>query len=562
VSLLKSIVSSSRALVTGAKDVARLRQIAGVFIKHGFGWAVARMRLRRELDLDVAADENSAHGTSDQDTGRRLVAALTELGPTWIKFGQILSTRPDLIPGPILDELASLQDAVRPVEFSIIDEQIRRALGEHYRQKIVDLDEKPLACASIGQVHRGRLASGEAVALKIQRPSVAQSIRSDIHILHAFAGYLEEAFDAAHAMDLRGVVSDFAKSLAQELDYRSEAANLQRFRRNFESLPEVYFPRIYPELSTSEVLCMEFIEGQKFTTLLANGEPTGAIVKTYFDAAYKMLFIDGFFHGDLHPGNVFVLPDNRIAIIDCGMVGRLSPSRKDKVIDILWAVLNEDLEGLARTFFSLAIPLESVDYTAFEADAISIAERYIGGVPLSQVKIADLFSDLVAAASRHRVRMPTDFTMMFKAIATTEGMARSLAPDIDPIELARPYVTQVIGERYSVEKLQQLAISDFQLLSSTLHALPRSLPLFVDGLRQGRVAFGVAPTTLNSYLAAAKYRSDRAIAAALCAAFALCGTLALMAPELALFAGVPYVSWGFWTLALLFAVQVFRARTP
>ena len=563
-SLIRSIVSSSRAIVSGAKDAARFRQIASVFITHGFGWAFARLRLRRELQIEVG-ERDQQKPKNDVDTGQRLVAAFTELGPTWVKFGQILSTRPDLLPPEIIRELASLQDRVRAEEFEQIEAQLQKNLGDDYRKHFESLDTAPLASASIGQVHRATLKNGDEVVLKIQRPEIAGTIQSDVHILLAFAGYVEEAFEEAQAMDLRGIVTDFAKSLAQELDYRAEQANLQRFRRNFESREGTYFPKVYPELSTAEVLCMEFIRGRKLTEVIGSENQPGNLIERYFDAAYHMLFIDGFFHGDLHPGNVFVTDSGNLAIIDCGMVGRLAPNRKEKVIDIIYAVLNEDLESLARTFFSLAIPQGTVDYVAFEADAIAIAERYIGGVPLAQVHIGELFSDLVAAATRHQVRMPTDFTMMFKAIATTEGLARSLAPDVDPVELARPFVTQMVAERYSVERLRQMALSDFQVASSTLRSFPRSLPLLLDSLRQGRLSLGVSPHTMEHYYEHQRHQQNRQIRAGLAIASLLSGTLALGTPGLAEFAaGISYVSYTLWGLATLLTISLLpnRSRPP
>lgn len=561
-SLLRSLVSSSRALVSGAKDVARFQQIASVFVTHGFGWAIARLRLRRDLQIEVDPSTSQPGPADAHETGKRLVAALTTLGPTWIKFGQILSTRPDLLPAGIITQLATLQDQVQDLPFKEIDAQLRKNLGEDYKDLFQDLDERSLASASIGQVHRATLKSGEAVVLKIQRPGISGSISSDISILHLLAGYVEEAFEEARSMDLRGIVTDFAKSLDQELDYRAELANIKRFTRNFAERPDVYFPKTYPELCTSEVLCMEYIDGRKLNDVVAAGENNDELVQRYFDAAYHMLFIDGFFHGDLHPGNVFLLDDGRIALIDCGMVGQLTQTRKDKVIDILYAVINEDLEALARAFFSLAIPQGPVDYVAFESDAMTIAERYLGGVPLSQVHIGELFGELVAAATRQRVRMPSDFTMMFKAIGTTEGLARSLAPNVDPIELARPFVTRAVAERYSVDRLSQMALADFQIVSSTLRSFPRTIPMLLDTLRQGRFALGVSDHTTQLYFEQRRLEQNRNLRAGLSIVCILCGTLVIDHATSIMIWGIPYLSFVFWGIGAFFAFTLLGGKPP
>lgn len=549
--LLRTIVHSSRALATGAKDAVRLREIAGVFIRHGFGWFVAQLRLRRELQLEYEEQEAGRAALGSAETGRRLVNALTELGPTWVKFGQIMSTRPDILPEPVVKELARLQDDVAPVEFEKIDAQLRSQLGDDYKDKFESFDETPLACASIGQVHRGVLKSGEEVVVKVQRPGIAPKIGSDLHILEAVANYIEESFEEARAMDLRGTVQDFAKSLAAELDYRVEASNLQRFARNFAEHDQVRLPKVFEKLSSDTVLVMEFMRGRKFADLIERGDDVTPLVEVYFDMAYKMLFIDGFFHGDLHPGNVFVQDDGGLAVIDCGMVGRLSPSRKDKVIDIMYAVLTEDLEAVARTIYELAIPEGYVDYRAFESDCISIAEKYLIGVPLSQVEIGTLFGDLVSGATKHNVRMPTDFTMMFKAIITTEGLAKSLAPDVDPIELAKPYIMKMVAERYSPERLKHMAVSDLQILSRVARSLPRELPMLFGQLQSGQLAFSLSDTTLEKQREAGDARKARTIRAAFSIACLASGTYlvgvgGLPSPGW----GIPWLSFIFWGMAL------------
>ncbi len=549
-SVLRTIVSSSRALATGAKDVARFREIAAVFVKHGFGWFIAQLKLRRELQVDYEGSELTRAALQSPDTGKRLVAAFTSLGPTFVKLGQILSTRPDLLPESILMELTTLQDNVDPLTEEQVQSQLRLNLGPGYLDHFESLDMQPLASASIAQVHRAVLKDGTDVVLKIQRPELRPKITSDLNILLVLARYIEDAFEEAHAMDLTGVIDGFAKSLAQEIDFRLEARNMDRFRRNFADVDKIRIPEVYDELSTSEVLCMELMHGRKFSELLDNGENIDPYVETYFDAAYKMLFRDGFFHGDLHPGNVFVQADGALAVIDCGMVGRLSKSMRDKLVDILYAVINEDLEALARTFFSLAIPLGRVDYQAFETDVIEIGERYLGGIPLSELQIGELFGELVAGATRHRVRMPTDFTMMFKAMITTEGLARTIAPNVDPIELARPYIVDMVKERYSAERIKQLLISDVHMLSGLARDLPRQLPVLLQDLQAGRLTIGTSHETLEYEKEAADARNRRAVRAAISMTALVCGTytLTLDLPGFVSL-GLPYISALFFAFA-------------
>ena len=375
-------------------------------------------------------------------------------------------------------------------------------------------------------------------------------ITGDLGVLHALAGWLEEAIPEAAAMDLRGTITSFTKSILQELDFRIEARNLDRFRTTHRDNPQVTFPTVYDALSTEEVLCMEFLEGRNFAHAIEEGEDVAAVAETYFKVAYKMLFIDGFFHGDLHPGNVLVMDGHRLGVLDCGMVGRLSPAMKDKVIDILHAVLNEDLEGVARTFYDLSIKGDLVDYPRFEADVIDLGERYLSGLPMSEVQIGMLFSEIVAGASRHNVRMPTDFTMMFKAIITTEGMAKMIAPQTDPIELARPYIMQMVADRYSTDRIKQMAIRDFSMFSKLARSMPHSIPGVIEDLRAGKLTFRTNAETLDRQERAANVRTARSIRAALTVTCLVCGTytMGLSLPVWGL-VGVPVITAIFFVFA-------------
>ncbi|MGB1700392.1 MAG: ABC1 kinase family protein, partial [Nannocystaceae bacterium] len=427
------------------------------------------------------------------------------------------------------------------------------------RELFSEFDTTPMASASIGQVHAAQLKSGEDVVLKIQRLDIQPKITSDLHILGVIATWMEDAFEAAHAMDLTGMVRDFAKSLEQELDYRAEASNIEMFRQNFSETPNIHLPKVYRDLSTRHVLCMERIIGKKMTEILEEGGDTNELVTLYFNMAYQMLFVDGFFHGDLHPGNVLIQRDGSLAVIDCGMVGRLAPSRKDRIVDIIWAILNEDLEAVARHIYDLAIPSGVVDYPSFEADAIAIAERYIVGVPLSHIQMGALFSDLVQGATRHQVRMPTDFTMMFKAIMTTEGLAKAIAPDINPIDLAYPYVSRMVTERYSPERIKQVLLSDVQQLSSMLRGMPRALPRTLDNLNRGALTFGLNDTSLGALDRAQSRRTGRTIRAAFTITTLVCGTMALSVEHLSpVLWGINGVSLGFWFLSLIGAFTLLR----
>lgn len=562
--VLRTLVATSRSLIVTARDVARFQEISRVFITHGFGWAYSQLRLRRELQVEYAGNNLAKAALASPDTGKRLVRAFTQLGPTFVKLGQILSTRTDVLPQSITDELATLQDGVKPLVWSDVDGQLKEQLGPDYRDRLESIDEKSLASASIAQVHRATLKDGSPVVLKVQRPGVSKKIESDLGILSVLARWLEESIPEVQAMDLQGVIYGFTKSITQELDFRIEARNLERFAGLHRDNESVVFPQLYRDLSTEQVLCMEYLEGHKFSRLIDEGQPVRDLVDVYFNVAYKMLFIDGFFHGDLHPGNVLIMEGGRLGILDCGMVGRLSSNRRDRIIDVLYAVLNEDLEAVARTFYELAIRTDQVNYPRFEADVVEIAERYLVGLPLSEVQIGTLFSEIVQGASRHHMRMPTDFTMMFKAILTTEGLAKSIAPDVDPLQIARPFIMQMVQERYSPERLQQLALRDLQMLSRVAQSLPHVLTPLIDDLRSGKVTLALARDTVDFHERALNRRTNRMLRTAFSITFIVCGTIsiALTLPIWPLL-GIPYLSALFYLAALLgIGTLVFKRDDP
>ena len=280
------------------------------------------------------------------------------------------------------------------------------------------------------------------------------------------------------------MVTEFEQSLRRELDFDVERRSLERFRRNFRDKPRIHIPIVYPSYCSRVVLCMERLHGQKLTAI-DDEERRREIAHVYLDAAYQMLFKDGFFHGDLHPGNVFVEDDGRLGLIDFGMVGRLSRQNRERMVDVLFSLMSEDLENVARLWFSIGKPGTSVDYAAFEAEVVDVLERHIIGRDLDEWDLAAFFTDLAAGAVKHGIRLPSDFTMMFKAMVTTEGLARSVAKGINPVEAARPYIEELVRDRYSLERVKQKALVEGVRVIDTLWTLPSSFERIIERAEAG-----------------------------------------------------------------------------
>jgi ubiquinone biosynthesis protein len=471
-SVLRSVYTSTRKAQLAIKDLSRFRDIATVLARHGFQEVLERVPESLRIG-PLRADPEALQRTLPQ----RVVGALADLGPTFVKFGQIMSTRQDVLPADLIAELQTLQDRVPPIPFSEIRSQLTLALGQPPEEAFASLEERPLASASIAQVHAAVLKTGEDVVVKVQRPHVRETVAADVSILHFLARQVEEIAPETKTFNLSGMVDEFERSISRETDFTVEAGNIQRFARNFAHRPEIKVPAVHRALTSETVLTMERIRGRKLTDLkdLPKAE-MDALVSRFLSAAYQMMFHDGFFHGDLHPGNALLQDDGKLAFLDFGMVGRLGQEAKDKLIDVVFALQGEDLTAVARTFYRLGTQDGAMDYRAYESDVSDVMERHFLGRSMAEIQFGVFFRDLLEVAMRHAVRFPPEYTMLFKALVTAEGLAKAIAPMVNPVEEARPFVEAAIRERYAPDRLKS------QLLSDGVDFLRflRSLPVVVE----------------------------------------------------------------------------------
>lgn len=480
--LVRQVFTRTRQLSTAIKDAGRLREIVGVLFKYGFGYLLENSRfpgLSRFRSTSLEGEPLSAP--------QRMLAVITELGPTYVKVGQILSTRPDLIPQAFIEAFQSLQDQVAPLPFEEIHAQLCASLKVPPEELFEEVQSEPLASASIAQVHRARLKTGEEVVLKVQRPGVRATILRDLEILVGLARQIENNFPEARLFDLVGIIKELERSIRAETDFLVEASNMQRFAQNFEGNLGVHFPKLYRQFTTSEVLTMEFLEGIKITRAREAGRDMELIGRRYLDAAYQMLFKDGFFHGDLHPGNVIVMEHDVLGFLDFGMVGRLTPDMKDNVVESVFSLLNMDFRMIVKIFWEIGIKDESVSFQRFEADLIEVMERHLVGKSISDLQMGLFFKDILEGAVRHRIRTPPGYTMLFKALVTTEGMAKMLVPEINPLEISRPYIEMLVRERYSPERLNKEYYYYLSAFARLAQRLPTAIGQLVSDIEERRL---------------------------------------------------------------------------
>lgn len=557
-STMRTLYTNIRAAQTAIKDIGRLRQIAAVLVRHGLGHVVEAWNLQDKAIVGLLVHKRPPEAVPTP-LFERITLVLQELGPTFVKLGQILSTRPDLIPQALCDQFATLQDRVAPIPFEQARAVLEASLGRPLEEVFGDLDPKPLASASIAQVHTARLETGEDVVIKIQRPGIAASIESDLNILYWVAKQVEATIPEAEAFNPTSIAREFERAIRRELNFEFEAANLERFDRNFSAWTTVYIPRVHRAHSSTTVLVMERLSGVKITEAAARGHEMEPIARECIRMLFKMVFEDGFFHGDLHPGNLFVLDDGRIGLIDFGLVGRMTQQMKDQMADLLLAIVTADFEGVARSFYDISIRSGKVDYPAFEADVVELMEKYFTSPSLADVDFGEYLRELIEGAIRHNVRIPPDFTMFFKAMMTVEGIGKIVSPDLDLISECRPYVEGLIAQRYGPERLMKTAADTLQAFARFARQFPVSANQFLAQIEDGRLALGVEYPQLDRLEAARDRRLNRAVLAGVGGVLLVCGTLARLDDGLTIF-GLPaltslcYVAGGWILLRVVLRV--------
>jgi ubiquinone biosynthesis protein len=514
------------SLLSAVRDLQRLRQIYVVLVRHGFGELAQRLgfglkknkpETEEERVVDAAIPEDEArHGEEEAkriSLPERLRLVLMDLGPSFVKLGQIASTRPDVIPAEWIVSLKKLQDEVTPLPFADIKGAVEESLGRSIEEVYDAFDEKPLAAASIGQVHRAKLKTADGpldVVVKVQRPGTRTTVARDVEILHTLASLIERTIPESRLYSPIGLVEQFDRAITAELDFLQEGEHAIRFARNFENHPSVRFPKVYKEASSKQVLTLEFLPGKKvYDAIRVDGHQGPVIAKTSVGAIIKMIFEDGFFHADPHPGNILIsgTPEAPVfGLVDLGMVGRLSPEMRDRTIDLMIAAVRQDYVGVADALYAVGTPTRKVDMRAYRAEVARLAEKYLGR-PLKEIDLAAMIQDLVWGANKYGIEIPPDFLLVGKALMTMEGVGKEIDPDLDVFGEMRPYFFELLKKRYSPERIGTDLMRGVGQLSGVAYDLPQQTREILEDLRLGRLAL----QTVNPALPTALDRLGRSL---------------------------------------------------
>ncbi|STQ90727.1 ABC1 kinase family protein [Iodobacter fluviatilis] len=486
---------------TVMRDLPRVREIVAVLVRHGLGNLVQRLGLSKGLER--ASDLLHLPGNHEAElleSPVRVRRALEELGPAFVKLGQVLATRVDMFPPEWIAEFEKLQSNVPPVDFALILPELTTLLGQDPAGIFLELDPHPVGAASIAQVHRAKLFDGTEVVLKIRRPGIIPKIEADLRILRHIASLMEFEFPESRRYQPVKIAEEFSKSLRRELNFSTEARNSERFAQNFKTHLDIVIPKVYWEWTSESLNVQSYIggvAGNDLSGVDAAGLDRCILAARGADAVLKMVLIDGYFHADPHPGNVKYLPDNQIAFLDFGMVGRLPHPRRDQIVDLLAALAQRDEHGILNVLLEWTGDTV-VDEEKLISDIAGFMFDY-ENLALKDIRFGNLLNDVVQMMREHQITLPSDLTLLFKALITLEGLGRQLDPNFQMVTHLTPFVKEVILARYSPRSLMKRSKEGVFEAVQLLSGLPRDIGKLIKQARRGNLRIDLDLKRLDQF---------------------------------------------------------------
>jgi ubiquinone biosynthesis protein len=457
------------------RNLNRYRQILTILFKFGFGDLIELLKIDQYIEVGLQLiSKNRRHPIEKLSRAERVRMAFEELGPTYVKLGQVLSTRPDLIPVEFTKELSKLQDKVAPFSFNAVKMTIEEEFGRPLEDLFASINETPFASASIGLVHSAQLEDGEMVAVKVQRPGIKKTIEIDLEIMLHMATLVERNIKEMALYRPVKIVEEFARTLEREIDYTIEAGSIERFARQFLTDPNVYIPKVYRDMSTDRVLTMELVDGIKVSEidkLEAAELDLKIITNRGADFYLKQVFELGFFHADPHPGNIFILPENIICLIDYGMTGTVNRETREDFVDLIDGIIHRQEAKVTQVLLKLTQWEEEPPIKQLERDVSDFMGQHLYK-PLKEIEVGKLLSHLLDLASRHFLIIAPDIFLMMKTLTMMEGVALALDPDFDMIAQAKPFIKRIKLARFHPERIAD----DMLQLGSQLLQFGRQFP--------------------------------------------------------------------------------------
>ncbi len=493
------------------RDLGRLQEIAGVLVRYGFGDVVRRIGLAGTLEKAgrLVHWQQAEEGLLKLDTPARVRAAMQDLGPTFVKLGQVLATRVDLLPPPWIAELGELQNAVPALDYGQIRPQLVEDLGAEPETVFASIERTPLAAASLAQAHRATLHDGSRVVLKVRRPGIRETVEADLRLLRQLAAIVEKQMPEMRRYRPAAILRQFAGSLRRELDFAAECRNAERIAANFAGRDDIVIPRVYWELTCERLNVQQLLEGIPGLDLAAvdaAGLDRRQLARAGAGIVLKMVLQDGFFHADPHPGNIFYMPGGAIGVIDFGMVGHVSEQRRYQIVRLLHGLVGQDSQAVADVLVDWTGDDPDVDESQLQASVDLFVDNY-RGVPLKNLRMGTMLSDVAAMLREHGLTLPPDLALMIKAFLTLEGMGRQLDPDFDMAAEARPFVQRAMLERHSPAALARHSQRTLLGVLDLARDMPKDVRRLLRTARRGRLRVHVDVDSLQAF----GDRIDRAV---------------------------------------------------
>lgn len=549
------------------RSIRRYRDILGILIKYGFGHVIEQLNINYYLELGRRI---VTLGSAPKEIERltqpvRLRLALEELGPTFIKFGQILSTRPDVIPREYADEFGKLQDTVPSGPLPEVLAQLERELGYPAHELFAEFSPIPIAAASIAQVHRGRLHSGEEVVIKIRRPGIEKVVETDLDILMGLAYLIEKHITTEEIYDPIGIVKEFRRTLHREMDFTREGHTIDRFSANFADDPTVHIPRVYWDYTGETILAMELVEGIKITDLprlLEAGLDLQTIARNGANAILKQVLIHGFFHGDPHPGNIFILEGNKVCFLDFGMVGRIDEDLKFQLVDLLMAILQRDVEKVITLLLYSGDLTDEIDTRNLKRDLSEFIDDYYE-IPLHEINAGRMLTEFIEILSCYRIKFPSDLMLLAKALVTIEGIGRQLDPEFNMISHLKPFMETLLSDRITPASISREMVRTVQAYGALAKNLPRDLKEFINRVNRNKFKIDLEHRGLDRLITDLDKSSNRLSFSLLIAALIVGSSLIMQTEKGPLLLGFPVLGFLGYSIAgflgLWLAIAILRS---
>jgi len=490
------------------RNMGRFAQIVNIFARHGYWSVIERMEMRRVLNADeieIAASESeiaaktNANPTADlAGIPARFRKSLEELGPAFVKLGQILAVREDLLPKEFTDELRKLHNSVETLPFETIKQRLKEELGPQKLAEFASIDPTPLAAGSIAQVHRAKLTDGTDVVIKIQRPGIKQQIETDLDLIFTIAQLMEKFIPESRFARPTSMVDALSDALKAELDFVREAGSMSKMAQNFSEVPHIHFPAVHWNLSTQKTLTLSYVDGIPASDregMIKAGIDVKQLVGRGLQMFMKMVFVDGFFHGDLHPGNLLAQPNSEIALLDFGLVIRMSSRTKEHLAGLLLCLAREDYDAMVMHYLELADPASNLNIAKFQHDVANAVAPFVG-LSLKHTPSGTVLWDLARIAARHNTPFPQDLIIFVKTLATFEGVGTRLDPDFNMMDEIEEFAGELLAELYSPKRFQEQALSIGRDVASLMRHAPIQTRKLLNAALEGQLRINVGSSEL------------------------------------------------------------------